>query len=48
MDLGVPLNRAEYHGRSVVPTGMQETGIPPFVMAYGVIVAFLLLAALLG
>jgi hypothetical protein len=26
----------------------EETGIPPFVMAYAVILAFLLLGALLG
>jgi hypothetical protein len=48
MDLGVPSNRREYHAGAHVVTGMQETGIPPFVMAYGLIVAFLLLGALLG
>jgi hypothetical protein len=38
----------EYHGPANVLAGMQETGIPPFVMAYGVIVAFLLVGALLS
>jgi hypothetical protein len=28
--------------------GMQEPGIPPFVMAYAVMVAFLVIAAVLG
>ena len=30
------------------PMAKQETGIPPFVMAYGVIVALLLLGSVLG
>jgi hypothetical protein len=38
----------EYHGPANVLAGMQEISIPPFVMAYGLIVAFLLVGALLG
>jgi hypothetical protein len=48
MDLRVPSNRREYHAGADVVTGMQETGIPPCVIAYGLIVAFLILGALLG
>jgi hypothetical protein len=38
----------EYDGTVVVVERMQQPGIPPFVMAYAVIVALLLAGALLG
>jgi hypothetical protein len=38
----------EYAEDVVVVERMQQHGIPPFVMAYAVIVAFLLAGALLG
>jgi hypothetical protein len=44
----VPSNRGNTTRGADVLTGMQETGIPPLVMAYGVIVALLLIGALLG
>jgi hypothetical protein len=48
MLFGVPGTGTEYLEPARRPRGMPETGIPAFVTAYGLIVAFLLISALLG